>query len=78
MNYAVTCLTDEGPDQERVRVTRKTFTREEAEHYIKGVAASREPKIESICIFCEVEYRTAVDPQLGFDDWPRCVNCGAC
>ena len=75
MDYVVTCLTDEG---ERVRVTRKTFTRDEAEHYVKGIAPSRKGEIESLCIFCKVEWRTAVNPDYGFDDWPRCINCDAC
>ena len=74
MKYVVTCLTDEGPDQERVRVTRKTFTHDEAEHYVKGVAASREPKIEMLCIFCKVEWRTVVEYE---GEWPQCANCGA-
>jgi hypothetical protein len=74
--YAVTCLTDEG---ERVRIaTSKTFNRDEAEHYASGIAKSRDAQLHIMCIFCKIEYRTAVDPQLGFDDWPRCTNCGAC
>ena len=71
-DYVVTCLTDEG---ERVQVTRKTFTRDEAEHYVKGVAKSREPQIEMLCIFCKVEWRRAMDDS---NDWPRCINCRAC
>jgi hypothetical protein len=50
MEYVVTCLTDEGPDQERVRVTRKTFTLEEAEHYVKGIAPSRKGEVTTLRI----------------------------
>jgi hypothetical protein len=48
MDYIVTCLTDDG---ERVRVTRKTFTLEEAEHYASGVATSRDAEIVPLRIF---------------------------
>lgn len=72
MEYVVTCLTDEG---ERVRVTRKTFTAEEAEHYMRGVAKSRKPEKHMLCTFCKVEWRTAFDDN---NDWPRCINCRAC
>ena len=41
MNYAVSCLTDDGV---RVRTTRKDFPDfDSAEHYAKGVAESRHP-----------------------------------
>lgn len=78
MMYIVTCLTDAGPDQERVQTSRRPRTRGEAQHYANTIDPSRKPELESLCVFCGVEYRTAVDPQLGFDDWPRCINCGAC
>ena len=47
MDYIVTCLTDDG---ERVQVTRKTFTREEADHYVKGIAPSREGEVTTPAI----------------------------
>ncbi len=77
MDYVVTCLTDDG---ERVRVTRKVFTEEEADHYMKGVAQSRKPEKHTLCSFCKVEWRT-YEPTIekdGYSDWPRCINCQAC
>jgi hypothetical protein len=76
MEYVVTCLTDEG---ERVRVTRKTFTSDEADHYMHGVAQSRKPMKHMLCTFCKVEWRTGyVEGGTPETDWPRCVNCHAC
>lgn len=77
MEYVVTCLTDDG---ERVRVTRKTFTSDDADHYMKGVAQSREPQKHSLCTFCKKEWRTytATIEKDGYSDWPRCINCQAC
>lgn len=72
MDYVVTCLNDEG---ERIRATSKTFTQDEAETYASTVCPTRKPEIESLCIFCNVEWRTAMDES---NDWPRCINCRAC